>query len=1561
MWLAEDLWQPGSRVALKELIGSTEAALLELRHEYATIATLRHPAIPRAHAFDRDPATGQPRFSLEHVDGYTIVEAPAREGSTVFLGLIGEVLRTLAFLHDIGLSHRDIKPANILVRAHERSGYRIALIDFGLTTPTFERLRVPTGTLAYLAPEILAGERGDLRSDLYSFGAVIFEALHGQPPFRPDPSDLDRFRSAVQSGRRTRPTMPGGYPDGFQEWSEGLLAPDAAQRPARAMEALAQLRTIAGDALTDGEQIDRLARLASGAPPGRDSEVATLTGALDANQAGKVICITGDPGAGKTRMLRWLEAEAVRRGWWVQRFSGQRSLENGVTFHGKTLFTLDEGERASFEGIRRFLALARVSGDTKLVAFTVRQSDVADARLRELLDSFGFLPGALRIDLQPLEVSAIAQLYSRATGDPPANEKAIESLRRYSAGNAAIIAHCIAGIQSKSGDAVESLEQWVRKRVEALPEPTRRWLQALCILGVPASRTVIDALAGVEEIDAEALLDAELVHPGSLGWSPSSRWIAEYVVRSCPPARRRSLFRRAAEVMEHEGVANATLAHLWKGAGDSGRSIESALRAAKDRTDSRDRAYWIGFALLELTRRDPRREEFRTLHAQALLESGQHRQAASAFATAARLASGPLDRIVRTAKRARCLAALRKTRAAEACALRALQIADGVNSDAGRAAASYALAMTKLIACEYDGAFDVGMKALASARKAGDDLTIADLLMLLGVAETWRGNTKAAEHHLAEAHRLVAPDRDPELYVSILSAQSKVLDRLGRPEDGCQALERALVVARNRGLDGKLPTLLQNYAVRLVRLGRLDRALEMCRESATAAAHYGLRNAYCASLNIQADVLLMCGRPFEGAELLRPVFSSGERHVERVFLQYCRLTLAECLLAAPSRTPEELDRLLDELSDQSIQAPKVLAAFRVTVLEREQRFGTPAAFESAWHAWGTFRGQEDVQSSLEIRALLAKTRAELARDRPSEGIRAAHEAAELANADNQPLLGATAWALAAEAHDALDQPDEAEQAADKGRSLLDEAAGRIEDPDMRRDLLARPDFERLRRPRPGDHAATERLSVLYDMIHALNSATDPDEVLESILDMALRVVQAERGMILLRCSSGDGYTVRLARNLEQESIEDAARFSRKVVGESTSGRPVMAMGTGADGTLDEYKSLGLYGIKSVICVPLRSRGEIVGAVYLDDRREGGLFSQEDLSFLEAFADHAALALRNAQDRRDLERRNEALQVAAESRAEFAGIIGRSRPMQRVFELIRKAAEVPLPVLIQGESGTGKELVARAIHFNGPRRKEAFLTENCAAMPESLLESELFGHVKGAFTGAERDREGLFEQAHRGTLFLDEVGDMSPGMQARLLRVLQQGELRRVGGNETIKADVRVIAATHRDLALEVAEKRFREDLFYRLNVLPIWLPPLRERAGDVALLIRHLLGEIARARGRAVPRVAPEVFDLLERHRWPGNVRQLENTLHRLVVLAGDDPIDRAVLEADPTLARSFEATDESTPLMSMAQNERAQIVAALEATGGNRARAAKLLGISRATIFRKIKELELK
>jgi two-component system response regulator HydG len=344
----------------------------------------------------------------------------------------------------------------------------------------------------------------------------------------------------------------------------------------------------------------------------------------------------------------------------------------------------------------------------------------------------------------------------------------------------------------------------------------------------------------------------------------------------------------------------------------------------------------------------------------------------------------------------------------------------------------------------------------------------------------------------------------------------------------------------------------------------------------------------------------------------------------------------------------------------------------------------------------------------------------------------------------------------------------------------------------------------------------------------------------------------------------------------------------------------------------------------------------------------------DLEYFRAQVNRAA-------EKSALERQNEVLQAQIMEAAGFEGIVGKSGAMQRAVTTARQVAASDIPVLVTGESGTGKELIARAIHNNSKRRKQRLVALNCAGLSESILEDELFGHVRGAFTGAQGERAGRFEHADRGTLFMDEIGDMPPAMQAKLLRVLENGEVVRVGSNEPIRVDVRLISATNRDLDEMVADKQFREDLYFRIKGVTIHLAPLRERREDIPLLIHYFLQAASERHGKPIEGLDPEVQQVLMSFAWPGNVRQLKNVIENMVVLSngprltvGDLPSE---IRPTPGAATGGMSNLVGIPIT---QAEKELIRNTLKMVNGNREQAAKILGIGERTLYRKIKEYDL-
>jgi transcriptional regulator with GAF, ATPase, and Fis domain len=523
-----------------------------------------------------------------------------------------------------------------------------------------------------------------------------------------------------------------------------------------------------------------------------------------------------------------------------------------------------------------------------------------------------------------------------------------------------------------------------------------------------------------------------------------------------------------------------------------------------------------------------------------------------------------------------------------------------------------------------------------------------------------------------------------------------------------------------------------------------------------------------------------------------------------------------------------------------------------------------------------------------------------------------------------------------------------------------------------------------------DAAALRRLLGINKR---LNSEQRLPVLLDLILDTVLDLTSAERGFVLLTDGVGQ-WKVEAARNIAAEQLAadgPGGAFSRSIAERAArEAVPIVTLDASGDQRFEAALSVSDLKLRSVLAVPLVVKGTVVGCVYADHRLRAAAFGYAEVALVCDLAEQAAIAVENARLHAENERRRRAIdelnrelehKVASQAlelgelhkevrtsraalslRYNYDNLVGRTPRMLELFRLLDRVTETSLPVVIYGESGTGKELVARAIHHNGPRRGRAFVTESCAAIPETLLEAALFGHVRGAFTGADADRRGLFEVADQGTLFLDEVGEMSPAMQAKLLRVLQQGEFRRVGGEKTHKVDVRVLVASNRDLGRLVEQGKFREDLFYRLNVVRVGLPPLRERREDIPLLVEHFLKKFADENKRPPRRIARAALHKLIGYRWPGNVRELENEIVRAASLGGEtiavDDLSSPVAAGEPEAA--VDSPDDLGIKPRVERLERTLLREALHRADGNQTQAAKLLGLSRFGLQKKLRRYGL-
>ncbi|WP_242340009.1 MULTISPECIES: sigma 54-interacting transcriptional regulator [Anaeromyxobacter] len=491
------------------------------------------------------------------------------------------------------------------------------------------------------------------------------------------------------------------------------------------------------------------------------------------------------------------------------------------------------------------------------------------------------------------------------------------------------------------------------------------------------------------------------------------------------------------------------------------------------------------------------------------------------------------------------------------------------------------------------------------------------------------------------------------------------------------------------------------------------------------------------------------------------------------------------------------------------------------------------------------------------------------------------------------------------------------------------------------------------RPGPSSGQRLLALETLVRFSERLLGANDLARLLDELIDALLEVTHADKGFLIL-FEDGE-MTVRAARNVARETIEGAmARVSDSIIQRVIdTRRPIVVADALHDSEWSGSTSVVNLKLCSVMCAPLMQKGDVCGVIYLGNDSVVSLFDDRALEALTVFAAQASLLVQNGMLLDSLRRENVALREAVSSK-QYGELIGSGASMREVFRRIEKVAGTDISVLVSGETGTGKEVVAREIHRRSGRGSGPFVAVNCGAIPEALLESELFGHVRGAFTGAIATRPGKFQAAHGGTLFLDEVGEMPAALQVKLLRALQERSVTKVGDTRPEPVDLRVVAATNKVLEEEIRKGTFREDLYYRLNVVSILLPPLRERGEDLVVLAKYFLQKYAKDFGAKVRGFAPSAVVAMRKYAWPGNIRELENRLKKAVVLA-----DKALVSAEDLDLRP-ENLEPILPLVAAKEEfQKRYINEVLERNQGNRTKTAKDLGVDPRTIFRHLEKLE--
>ncbi|MFO1464079.1 MAG: sigma 54-interacting transcriptional regulator [bacterium] len=1454
---------------LKQTIAnlSPEEAAAHFKAEFSILKQLSHPHIAKILDFGTDAASGRHYYTSEFIEGANLYDASRGMGPEQIEELFLQALRALEYLHTHRIPHFDLKPENLLLNL----GKEVKIIDFGMAG--FRPRGQLAGTPAYMAPEIVLGNAPDTRADLYSLGVTFYECVTGKNPFAAKGlGEMLRRQETLQPppASQANPKVSAA----FSEVLEQLLKKNPAERPATAGAALRLLARLSGrkisleteatslsylpnetkligraDAMREFQEVfDAVFRAAGGAPPAR------------------LLAIAGAAGLGKSRLLKEIRFHS--------QLAGVRTL-NG---EGSELPELHEAccllyEDLSSEQARR-LALS---------LFGLALPVLAVVTLRE---EPGEIPNAKLLRLTPFGKKEVREYLSALTGIANPPEKLAEELERRSQGSPRFLTDLLAeairrgalfdengrwsaeniedlGVDFSAAGTSAALEAAFQADFAKLDQPAKEVLRWMALHPAPVTGELLQAVSGIEDLFYWIL---ELLNQGYLRRDEAAQsypfanpsfqaWLEGQIA----PEDRLRIHGAWAKVLgQRNPDSNDALFHLGRsGAGEKSREalFELARRLSRKGLSQR--------ALEELRLAEPLAPEGSEALMQIQLKIGEELISLNRTGEALEHFDRMRERLKKLPNNARNLA-------------------------------------MKVSAYEHLGAAYLRSNALEKAKAsfhAGltlmDEFEGADPVRRL-VNENYLGRIHFLEGNLGEAEEIFR--RSYQAQRSLSAEQQRgvtnndlgaVLMARGEPAKAVAQFSEELEFHRRNQNESLQARCLYQLGEAQQTLKDFPKAIDFYRRSAELAkeqknfemllrAYNGLGNVHYAQQSYQ-ESLKYYERALAIAQRIQDFQSVAgiETNIGGILNNLDRLQEAIPHLKA-------VVDLTQSLGLKGAYEQYFLCSAKIELGDIHRRLknfeAARASLEEAW------RLADRHEALADRRVPIRMTQAKLALD---EGQRDAAErwiaelkgqkldaeqGIELAKLENFLHSEPSAWGR----EPALTQSTPAAPRAAQSSVFL------------------------------GPVAESEYAKLLQ-LTRFINAETNLDFVLKSALQYALELSGAERGLILL-LDEREALEVRASINTAVNA--NLTDISTKVAEQALrSGEIVESDDASQDGRFNEYQSVMILRLRSILCLPIHSRNKTVGVLYLDHRYRPGAFHKDRYPLLQAFCDQAGIAIENAKLFQKYERAQAELKTRlqqAEETAEhyhellgegagklptkydYDNIVARSKAMHEVFKLLDKITETNISVFINGETGTGKELIAKALHYNNKQRGKArFVAINCGGIPPNLIESELFGYKAGAFTGASKDKKGLFLEADGGTIFLDEVAELEMGLQVKLLRALQEGEVIPVGDSKPVKFDVRVISASHKNLEDLIAKGQFREDLFYRICQIRIPLPPLRDRREDIPLLVERFSEHYAQEHGlKKAPKVSGSLMKRLLDYDWPGNIRELENTIRVACALA---------------------------------------------------------------------------
>ena len=1575
--------QDDAMVALKVLNIVGDEAQRRFLREFNFLSRIRHPRIVRSHRWG--VYNRKPYFAMDFISGRTLcdlitdLEDLERLRTSLFLPLVRQIGDGLQYIHQLGFVHQDLKPSNIMISEVD-GNIEITILDLGLARfqASRENRLMPSGTTSgtveYMSPEQIRGRSVDQRSDIYSLGVILYEILTGKPPFAGgNPS------SVIVGHLKELPKPPCSHISGIASSIQSAVMKLLEKEPTKRYNTVGRMLQDLPNGSFESSDLE-----IKGAPvpvgpaaffepqfQGRKRELKFLREILRESGEGnrRMVLLSGEAGMGKSQVLEEFQADARVHG---MRILTGRCYESGAPAFGPLLETLhDLAEQPGIqdsdleESVKQVLAqIERSANGNQIDPYPTMEF------LSEFLGDLSQQTPTLFCieDLQWADDLSLRFLEFMRRD--PNQTPLVFGLTSRTDREHKLPTRIEAIFQDEDADCVVHLPL----EPLALDETTKVAASILGELTVPdAEARKIHAETGGNPLYVVELIRASIMDgivsmdlEGRWTWPLASEWPMPTGVNEAIETRLKQLRSDQRQVLQYASIFRGAfsfdlISEIWRGNKlQLLENLEGLVRIGVfEALNDRDGQYQFSHGLIQRAVYEGVSEGIRPL---LHLEAGralEPRYEAGGVNALDDLSyhfsrSNDLERMARYVTASGRLA-LRMHDFSYALEQLEAVLEKGVFSSDERGGVSEGSVPHLDFLCSYAEALlgcdryeDAGrqLNKVMERVSAETPSNRSNALRMLGIVHSHSGDFQSAESLWLESLELYRKLDDDENELVIMGLLSNASVALGNNHGGVRYCNSAAEKCRKLG--GKVyearALIYLAFAAEIER--RMDVAKTLLESSLNLLDQEGDRVYRHTCLFLLGRIDVRLGNLDAAEDVFKELQSFRWRCGAKGWEAEAHLYLGRIALEQGEVGKAETHARVAEglLSDgwRPDEMYRACALLSETLAETGRIDQALSWAERAWPG---------VECGGNIRAVAWTAKAK------SLSVAGRHDEVDL---------------LFENALRVKDSPDGVEQVnlllvagayyLERGRLgdarlFLEKALAAAQESGLRycaskaENLLERVAEEAAKMLSPSEIVSAlseEHLMMLYEVSEDLTSVLDLNVLLDRILDRLKKVSRAERAMIALKDETAVHVGVARAHNLDDAATQEISRSIIKWVVDRK--ESVLSLDAQVDERFRQHKSVIDYDIRSVLCVPLQhAESGVIGALYMDHRKLEDLFSEKDRALLSAFGNLVSIAVINAQMYSKIQERALFFQRRYEGRYLFEGLIGQSQAMREVFKLLDVAAESDVTVLIQGETGTGKELAARAIHTRSKRKEQPYQSANCAALTHELLQSELFGHKKGAFTGAVSNREGLFNSAESGTVFLDEIGNASPQLQSNLLRVLQDGEIQPVGETKVRNVDVRVIAATNRDLEADVRRGLFREDLYYRLRVLQVVMPPLRDHVEDIPLLSEHLLKRVCADQKKAVPGFSVGAMRSLMEHEWPGNVRELENEIRRAVALVEESKeISAGLFTEKIRIPEERQAGQESYFKSRIASLERQMILEALDQCGDNITRAADSLGLSR-------------